>query len=286
MNGKKFWIEIWPEKIKQSKRNNNSKALSFLETWVLNDPSNALNELIEGTNAYKAGRWGSAYVVQIPNGDKEAIRNRWSNHPSKETEWPLKEIDGLPNRRYSIYIYDKNTVPEFANIAETKWKSYYSEGIPVYEKGFNVDFLRNTFPKLKNILLMIYKGGVPQPNKLPIKIDESITKQDTNMKTENRKRNVVRLTESQLKQMIAESVKNVLKEWNSDDDFICHGCKAWSNWGGIEMQISDGGDEARLRYPDGEITDWLEIEYDEEGVAYITAPNGEIERFDEYERVR
>ena len=111
-------------------------------------------------------------------------------------------------------------------------------------------------------------------------------KQDTNMKTENRKRNVVRLTESQLKQMITESVKKVLKEWNSDDDFICHGCKAWSNWGGIEMQISDGGDEARLRYPDGEITDWLEIEYDEEGVAYITAPNGEIERFDEYERVR
>lgn len=37
-------------------------------------------------------------------------------------------------------------------------------------------------------------------------------KQDTNMKTENRNRNVVRLTESQLKQIVAESVKNVLNE--------------------------------------------------------------------------
>lgn len=37
-------------------------------------------------------------------------------------------------------------------------------------------------------------------------------KQDTNMKTENRKRNVVRLTESKLKQIVAESVRKVLNE--------------------------------------------------------------------------
>ena len=37
-------------------------------------------------------------------------------------------------------------------------------------------------------------------------------KQDTNMKTENRKRNVVRLNESQLKQMIAEHVQEALNE--------------------------------------------------------------------------
>ena len=118
------------------------------------------------------------------------------------------------------------------------------------------------------------------------KIARERYKLSLDMFTENKKRNVVRLTESQVRQIVTESVKRILKEMNdTDDDFICHGCKAWSNWGGIEMQISDGGDEARLRYPDGEITDWLEIEYDEEGVAYITAPNGEIERFDEYERV-
>ena len=50
--------------------------------------------------------------------------------------------------------------------------------------------------------------------------------QYTNMKTENRKRNVVRLTESQLRQMIAESVKKALKEDYSSDDFY-----SGSYWG-------------------------------------------------------
>lgn len=211
MNGKKLWIQIWTEKIKQSKKNNNTKALAFLESWKLQDPINVLRELIVGTNAYQAGKWGSAYVVQIPNGDKEAIRNRWANHPSKETEWPLKEIDGLPNRRYSIFIYDEKTCPELALVAETKWKTYYSEGIPVYEKGFNVAFLNKTFNKMKNIIIQIYKGGSPQPNRLSIKINES----KTNM---NMKKNTIKLTESQLKKVIAESVKKVLKEWDEDSD--------------------------------------------------------------------
>lgn len=40
--------------------------------------------------------------------------------------------------------------------------------------------------------------------------------QDTNMKTENRNKNVVRLTESKLKAMVAESVQTILKEYYSD----------------------------------------------------------------------
>ena len=104
MNGKQLWIKIWPEKTKQSKRNNNAKALTFLESWTLLDTTNALIEIISGTSAYQAGNGGSAYVVQIPDGDKETIRCRWANHPSQETEWQSKEIDGLPNRRYSIFI--------------------------------------------------------------------------------------------------------------------------------------------------------------------------------------
>lgn len=35
---------------------------------------------------------------------------------------------------------------------------------------------------------------------------------------ERKNRNVVRLTESRLKQIVAESVKKALKEWNSDDE--------------------------------------------------------------------
>jgi len=209
MNGKQLWIQIWPEKTKQSKRNNNAKALTFLQSWTLLDTTNALIEIISGTNAYQAGKWGSAYVVQIPDGDKETIRCRWANHPSQETEWQPKEIDGLPNRRYSIFIYNEKNCPDLANIAETKWKVYYSEGIPVFEKGFNVAFLNKTFPKLKNTLIQIYKGGSPQPMRQPIRITESKT-------NKNMKKNTIKLNESQLKKIVAESVKNVLKEYHPD----------------------------------------------------------------------
>ena len=94
----------------------------------------------------------------------------------------------------------------------------------------------------------------------------------------NRK-NVIRLTESKLRNMIKESVKQVLKE---NDDFIGHGYKTTSNMGGNEIQISDSGDAARLKLLSGKITDWLEIEFDEEGVAYVTTPEGNVERLDEY----
>ena len=104
------------------------------------------------------------------------------------------------------------------------------------------------------------------------------------MKTNNKK--VVRLTESKLTQIVAESVRKVLKEWDSDDDFVGHGYKTTSNLGGNEIQISDSGDAARLKFPNGRITDWLEIEFDEEGVAYITPPDGDMERLDEYMRFR
>lgn len=48
------------------------------------------------------------------------------------------------------------------------------------------------------------------------------------------------------------------------EKFIAHGVYSWSNCCGYEVQISDCGDAARLRYPKGDdfvITDWLEIEY-------------------------
>lgn len=90
-------------------------------------------------------------------------------------------------------------------------------------------------------------------------------------------KNVIRLTESKLRNMIKESVKQVLQE---NDDFIGHGYQT----GGNEIQISDSGDAARLKLPSGKITDWLEIEFDEEGVAYVTTPEGNIERLDEYMR--
>ena len=92
----------------------------------------------------------------------------------------------------------------------------------------------------------------------------------------------IRLTESDLHRVIKESVNKILKE---NDDFIPHGYKGTSNWGGNEIQISDKGDGARIRNSHtGEVSDWMEIQFDEEGVAYVIDANGDEERLCDYMR--
>ena len=95
------------------------------------------------------------------------------------------------------------------------------------------------------------------------------------------KQNTIKLNESSIRKMVAESVKRVLKEM---DEFIPHGYKAMNNYGGNEIQISKSGDAARLKFQNGEVSDWLEIEFDEEGVAYVTTPYGQQEKLSEYMR--
>ncbi len=46
-------------------------------------------------------------------------------------------------------------------------------------------------------------------------------------------------------------------------EFVCHGYLGLSNLGGVEIEINDCGDGARLRWYDGEVTDWLEIQQGE-----------------------
>lgn len=92
----------------------------------------------------------------------------------------------------------------------------------------------------------------------------------------------MKINESQLRKIIKESVKKMLKE---NEDFTPHAYKGTSNWGGYEMQISDNGDEARIRDSHtGEVSDWLEIQFDEEGVAYVIDANGQEERLCDYMR--
>lgn len=93
---------------------------------------------------------------------------------------------------------------------------------------------------------------------------------------------VQKLTESRLKSIIAESLKKILRE---NEDFVPQGYKVTSNWGGNEIQISDSGDAARIRDSyTGSVSDWLEIEFDEEGVAFVTDENGNQERLCDYLR--
>lgn len=95
----------------------------------------------------------------------------------------------------------------------------------------------------------------------------------------------IRLNENHFNRLVKKCVKRILKE---SDDFISHGYKTDSNWGGKEIQINNSGDMARIRGNYGGKPDipseWLEIQFDEEGVAYVETPNGRIERLDMYMR--
>ena len=206
MRGKKLWVQFWTEKQKQRKRNNDTKGLNFLMSYEMTYPKNVLKELQAGLEVTMAGKWGSGYVVIMPDvrRKEELIRNRLATHPFELSEWPGHEIDGLPNRRYSIFIYNEHTCPQFASLPETDWRMEYSEGIPIYEKGFNVAYLKRTFPKLKRILISIYQGGTPQPTVLKPMTTES--------KTNNNMKQTKKITESQLRAIVAESVKKVLNE--------------------------------------------------------------------------
>jgi len=106
------------------------------------------------------------------------------------------------------------------------------------------------------------------PNPKVAKYERNNNKTNEN---KTKKKNVIRINEAQLKKIIAESVKKVLRE---SEDFIPQGYKAMSNFGGSEIQISKSGDAARFRYYGGEPTEWMEIEFDEDGVAYVETPNG------------
>ena len=92
----------------------------------------------------------------------------------------------------------------------------------------------------------------------------------------------IKLTESDIRHLVEQTLKEFIND--SDDEFVAHGGKPMNNYGGNEIQISDDGDGARIRYQSGEITDWMEIEFDEEGVAYVTTPDGEQERLCDYMR--
>lgn len=81
---------------------------------------------------------------------------------------------------------------------------------------------------------------------------------------------VVTLNEKDIRNM----VMSVLNEMADGDEFRADGYRGVSNLGGNEVQISPSGDAARFRMYGGDPTDWMEIEFDENGVAYVDTPSG------------
>ena len=90
-------------------------------------------------------------------------------------------------------------------------------------------------------------------------------------------KNVVKISENTLRQIVAESVKKVLSE--IAEAFIPMGYTYDRKFGGRELQISRNEDMVRFRTNDGngnigEPTEWLKIDYDKNGDAYADTSNG------------
>lgn len=54
-----------------------------------------------------------------------------------------------------------------------------------------------------------------------------------------------------------------------DKEFKAHGYRCLNNYGGNEIEISDSGDAARIKWQSGQITDWLEIQIDDNGNMFV-----------------
>ena len=83
------------------------------------------------------------------------------------------------------------------------------------------------------------------------------------------KKKAVTINESDIRNIVI----SVLNEM-AGDEFKPNGYRGVSNAGGNEIQVNDSGDAARFRLYGGEPTDWMEIEFDENGVAYVDTPSG------------
>ncbi len=156
------------------------------------------------------GSENSRYVTFIPPTTNEVIKLRISDHPSNENEWGEKELTGLPNRRYSIVIFSNKSMPNESNkdVKYLPWRSYSAQNIPVYEITFNRFYLIETFSLLKTILETIYNGGSPE------KTTNNVS-ENKQLKSNNSMKQTIRLTESELKNVIKEVVNEVTDYGNN-----------------------------------------------------------------------
>ena len=172
-------------------------------------------------------------------GNPIGIDVRISNHPAgKDDNWLLTEGNGLANQRLSIFFRgDTNAISKDCN-----------DGVPLIEQGFHYKHLKNeqVLYQIRNSIMGFIKNGsyveVKQPfiesdadvaerlrkkeieknnRKLQRKFagispeDAQTTDNNKTNKNESKQLNrckTIRLTESDLKYIINESVKKVLKE--------------------------------------------------------------------------
>lgn len=169
-----LWITRWTERRKNSAKKTRDIGSNFISNYTTSQYDKVFSDLCMGLRMNE-GSQTSSYITFIPQNNNEVIKLRLSNHPSTEQEWVEKEITGLPNRRYSIIIFSNKSMPNESKqkIKESKWRSYLSQGIPVYEKSFNCLYLNETLPILLNIIKTIYNGGNPEDKTITTNITEN-----------------------------------------------------------------------------------------------------------------
>lgn len=87
----------------------------------------------------------------------------------------------------------------------------------------------------------------------------------------------ITMKESQFRKLVKECFMEAMKErkqLKESDEFKPTGYRTVSNLGGHEVQIHPSGDLARFKFYGGQPTDWMEIEFDENGAAYVETERG------------
>lgn len=236
---KYLWINIWNDRRKDKVTQHQQQGFNFLQSYTMSNYKKTLVELTDGLGMYK-GSPTSWYIVIIPPSKNEVIRIRLSDHPSTKEEWVEGEISGLPNRRYSIVIFSKKSMPiqSNQNVVETNWRDYEVEGIPIFEKCFNRIYLKDTIQTLLDILKSIYDGKSPSTNNTPIQ-------ENKNKQYINTSKTIMKLNEEQLRKLIRESITMVVNEGFGVEphrtNITCYG---------LNLEMSMNGEDIIVEYAD------------------------------------
>ena len=104
---------------------------------------------------------------------------------------------------------------------------------------------------------------------------DAYSKQKYNYRESNKGK--ITMKENQFRKLVKECFMEVMKErkqLKESDEFKPTGYRTVSNLGGHEVQIHPSGDSARFKFYGGQPTDWMEIEFDENGAAYVETERG------------
>lgn len=233
---KQLYIDNWNNSNAKIQINNaisnRYTALNGLTSIELPDnKSHTVPALLAMAMGFGKGSETSWYQLFIPPSNDRVIKVRISDHLSSPSEWPPIE-DSLPNKRYSIVFFNRHSmnIQYKQGVKYIDWNTYTVEGIDVCELVIYCGFVQQLWIFIYKALLCLYNGGKPEDNKLTdyiarIEADKrmssndiisqwnrTIDKNNESKTNKNMKKNVVKINENTLRQIVAESVKKVLRE--------------------------------------------------------------------------